>query len=113
MQLRVAEIKKVTDRISLFTLTGEGALPAYTAGAHLDFDLGKSGTRSYSLIDFEPVEDHPQAYHIAVQAEPEGDGGSLAMHALASGSQIAASEPKNSFELHAGGCPVRCDHGAT
>jgi len=48
----------------------------------------------------------PGAYHIAVQAEPDGDGGSLAMHKLKIEDEITATEPKNSFELHDGDAPA-------
>ncbi len=107
MKLEVADTKDITDRIRMFTLTRvDGDLPGYTAGAHLDFDLGEVGTRSYSLVDFAPRVDIPGAYHVAVQAEPDGDGGSLAMHKLAIGSTVEATEPKNSFELHEGNAPA-------
>ena len=108
MQLNITQIENITDRIRLFALTAlDGAdLPGYTAGAHLDFDLGAVGTRSYSLIDFTPIADTPRVYHIAVQAEPEGDGGSLAMHALDIGDTLTATDPKNSFELHEDNIPA-------
>ena len=108
MLLQVAEIKDVTDRIKLFSLISAdaGDLPGYTAGSHLDFDLGSVGTRSYSLIDFVPTVPIPGAYHVAVQGEQDGDGGSLAMHQLQVGDQVKATEPKNSFELHEGDAPA-------
>jgi len=107
MQLQIAEAKDITDRVKLFTLTRvDGDLPGYTAGAHLDFDLGDIGTRSYSLVDFVPTVATPGAYHIAVQAEPDGDGGSLAMHNLAIGDTVEAGDPKNSFELHTSDAPA-------
>ncbi|MBD3665326.1 PDR/VanB family oxidoreductase [Sulfitobacter aestuariivivens] len=108
MQLEIAEARDITDRVRLFTLVrSDGAdLPEYTAGAHVDFDLGDVGTRSYSLIDFVPIAPLPGAYHIAVQAEHEGDGGSLAMHKLAVGETIKASAPKNSFALHESNAPA-------
>ncbi len=106
MKLHVTAIKNVTNRIRLFTLTGTGALPRYTAGAHLDFDLGDVGVRSYSLVDFDPIKDQLDAYHIAVQLEPEGDGGSQAMHALNVGDTVSVTAPKNSFNLHVSDAPA-------
>jgi vanillate O-demethylase ferredoxin subunit len=106
MELRVSAVKDITDRVRQLTLTGSGPLPSYTAGAHLDFDLGTLGTRSYSLVDFGPIAAAPTAYEIAVQAEPDGDGGSLAMHALSVGDTVRATSPKNSFELHDGEAPA-------
>ncbi|WP_238475525.1 PDR/VanB family oxidoreductase [Rhodophyticola sp. CCM32] len=55
------------------------------------------GARSYSLIRWPEHAD--DRLHIAVQAEPEGTGGSKAMHALEAGGEIALSDPKNSFAL--------------
>ena len=80
-------------------------LPAYTPGAHLDFDLGEQGIRSYSLIDW-PGNSEPQAYTIAVQREDDGQGGSQAMHDLAVGAHITATEPRNDFALDTGSAPV-------
>ena len=107
MKLNISQIQDVTDRIRLFSLIAAdaGDLPGYTPGAHIDVDLGAVGIRSYSLVDFVPTVPVPGAYHIAVQVEPDGDGGSLAMHALKTGDQIEATDPKNSFELHTGDAP--------
>lgn len=108
MRLKITAIEPVTERISLFTLVmADGSdLPPYDAGAHLDFDLGDVGTRSYSLVDFVPLLGAPETYKIAVQREPGGDGGSLAMHGLSVGDHIQTTEPKNSFELHNGNAPA-------
>ncbi|MCR9134783.1 MAG: PDR/VanB family oxidoreductase [Alphaproteobacteria bacterium] len=81
------------------------ALPDYTPGAHLDFDLGAAGTRSYSLIDW-PGDRDLATYRIAVQKEDAGQGGSLAMHALQVGDQVSATSPSNDFELIPGETPV-------
>lgn len=98
--LVITAIRDETDRIRVFDLAAAegGDLPRYTAGAHLTFDLGDLGTRSYSLIDW-PDEDDPARYTIAVQREDEGDGGSKAMHALQVGDSITVDGPKNDFEL--------------
>lgn len=103
--LSVTAIRGETDRIRVFELGAADAraLPGYTAGAHLTFDLGDLGTRSYSLIDW-PDQTTPERYTIAVQREEAGDGGSRAMHALRVGDTVRADGPKNDFELrdHAG-----------
>ena len=108
MDLKVSQVDEVTERVRMirFVHAGGGHLPGYTPGAHLDFDLGGAGTRSYSLVDFTPPGKIPDAYRIAVQVEPEGGGGSRAMHALAPGDTVEATAPKNSFELHAGDAPA-------
>lgn len=107
-RLKVQKIEPVTDRISMFTLVDAdgGALPAYAPGAHIDIDLGEVGTRSYSLVDLEPQGDAPETYRLAIQREDEGDGGSRAMHGLAEGDTITASEPKDDFHLHRGEVPA-------
>jgi ferredoxin-NADP reductase len=88
----------LTDKISAFALLpDDGKIPDWTAGAHIDVDLGLHGKRSYSLIRWPQTAD--DMLHIAVQAEPDGTGGSQAMHALEVGTRIYLSEPKNSFSL--------------
>lgn len=100
LKLVVESLEDVTDRIRVFSLVAaEGRLPAYQPGAHLTFDLGEVGERSYSLIDFVQAADPPERYRIAVQAEPDGDGGSLRMHRLAKGDVLSAMDPKNDFSL--------------
>ncbi|TNF57565.1 MAG: oxidoreductase, partial [Rhodobacteraceae bacterium] len=104
LTLNIAGISDETDRIRVFELTPAGAeaLPAWTPGAHLCFDLGPAGSRSYSLIAWPGQQDG--RYRIAVQREDEGSGGSKAMHGLKPGDRLTATPPKNDFELgdHAG-----------
>ncbi len=91
-------------RVMAFKDVAGQKLPEYTPGAHLDFDLGEKGTRSYSLIDW--PETDPETYTIAVQREDEGTGGSQAMHNLAVGTVVKVTEPRNDFELSSGAAPV-------
>lgn len=106
--LIVKKTESVTERVRLFELGAEDGqtLPAYQAGAHLDFEVDGVGTRSYSLVDFESPGDAPATYRIAVQREEAGDGGSIAMHRLAVGDRIVASAPKNDFSLSDDDAPV-------
>ena len=101
LTLKIAALRDETDRIRVFDLIARdgGSLPSYTPGAHLDFDLGDLGTRSYSLIDWPDDEDTTHHYQIAVQREDDGDGGSKRMHSLAVGDVVAAKGPENDFEL--------------
>ena len=64
LALRVARIAAVTPRIKSVELVAAdgGALPAFTAGAHIDVALGNGETRSYSLLN-DPTE--TQRYAIA------------------------------------------------
>ena len=106
--LKVEKIEPITKRINLFTLVSADGEPlaAYEAGAHIDFDLGDAGTRSYSLIDFPPPAAEIATYQIAVQREDDGQGGSLAMHKLAIGDTIKTTPPKNDFRLQEGPNPA-------
>ena len=101
MDLTLDSITDRTDRIREFRFVAPDGAPlqAWSAGAHVDFDLGGTGTRSYSLIDWGGDTSNPEAYVIAVQREDQGEGGSKAMHALPVGSTISCEAPKNDFEL--------------
>ena len=97
----VVEVTALTDRISSLTIAAVdgGALPGWEAGAHVEFDVA-SGSRAYSLVSFDPVQNDPTRYRIAVQREDDGTGGSLAMHSLNVGDKIAFSAPKNDFAIN-------------
>lgn len=101
LDLIVNDVASVTDRIVMLTFRAAhgGALPAYHAGAHLDFDLGDLGIRSYSLTDFSVSTSEPVSYRIVVQKEDNGQGGSRFMHRLQKGDSLTASTPKNDFRL--------------
>ncbi|TDK47434.1 PDR/VanB family oxidoreductase [Antarcticimicrobium luteum] len=100
-ELIIDGIRDETDTIREFTLRAadDGALPAHGAGAHLKFDLGAIGTRSYSLIDWPG--DAPGTLRIAVQREDGGQGGSRHMHSLQPGDRLRAETPDNDFPLGA------------
>lgn len=104
LSLEITAFRAETGRIGVFELrAADGAvLPGWQAGAHLDFDLGPLGLRSYSLIDWQAPAGPPTSYTIAVQREDEGDGGSKRMHALAVGDRLPASLPRNDFPLEDG-----------
>lgn len=108
LKLVLTEDRNETDRIRVmrFTDASGGTLPGYSAGAHIDFDLGDKGKRSYSLIDWSPAPNGPESYTVAVQREEDGLGGSKTMHGLEIGSTIEAAGPINDFELREGPGPV-------
>jgi vanillate O-demethylase ferredoxin subunit len=99
--LRVT-VKSMTDEapgIRSFELVAQdgGALPAFTAGAHIDVMIPGGPTRQYSLCN-NPLERH--RYLIAVLRNPAGRGGSVAMHEQVSvGDVIDISAPRNQFAL--------------
>jgi vanillate O-demethylase ferredoxin subunit len=73
------------------------ALPAFTAGAHIDVFLPNGLLRQYSLCN-NPEETH--RYLIGVLRDPASRGGSQAMHALVNeGDVLQISAPKNHFPL--------------
>jgi vanillate O-demethylase ferredoxin subunit len=76
-----------------------GALPAFTAGAHVDVHLPGGLVRQYSLSN-DPAETH--RYVLGVLREAESRGGSKAVHEqLAPGQTLQVSAPKNHFPLAA------------
>jgi vanillate monooxygenase ferredoxin subunit len=73
------------------------ALPAFTAGSHIDVFLPGGLIRQYSLCN-PPGETH--RYVIGVLRDPTSRGGSQAMHDLVNeGDVLQISAPKNHFEL--------------
>jgi ferredoxin-NADP reductase len=88
-------------RIDFVTADGR-ALPGYQAGAHIGLELPGVGLRKYSLINTTVGADAtraPQSYRLGVRLEPDGGGGSRAIHALNVGDVISAEAPKNDFAL--------------
>ena len=72
------------------------ALPAWTAGSHIDLVLPSGLTRQYSLCG-EPGD--TQRLRIAVLLEPNGRGGSREVHGLRLGQKVTIRGPRNAFEL--------------
>lgn len=97
--VRVARKQAETDDICSFELVDPagGALPAFTAGAHIDVHLPDGAIRQYSLCN-DPSERH--RYCIAVLREPASRGGSRAMHeAVAQDGLLRIGAPRNLFAL--------------
>ena len=105
-QFFVKNRENLTDRIVAFTLMPKAPFTSepWSAGAHIDIDLGPLGSRSYSLITW-PNENSAN-YQIAVQREDQGLGGSQAVHAFKTGQSVIVSPPKNSFALIDDDLPV-------
>lgn len=100
-ELQLIRREMRTDRIVelVFRAKDGAGLAEYAPGAHLRFALGALGDRAYSLVDPAPCTEG--TCRVAVQLEPDGTGGSQAMHALQPGDVIAAEGPKNDFALGA------------
>ena len=97
--VRVARKQTEADGICSLELVlpSGAALPAFTAGSHIDVQLPGGLTRQYSLCN-NPSQAH--RYVIAVLRDPASRGGSEAVHALVKeGDTLHISVPKNHFPL--------------
>lgn len=76
-------------------------------GSHIQVAVldtqGQLKLNHYSLINAPHQSQH---YHIAVQAEESGAGGSLFMHRLKAGDTVHVSAQKNDFLLHESAAPI-------
>lgn len=99
LRVRVNAVTREAEDIRSFELVAAGgeALPAFTAGAHVDVHIRDGLLRQYSLCN-DPRERH--RYLIAVLQEADGRGGSLAMHGeVGPGDRLTISAPRNNFPL--------------
>jgi vanillate O-demethylase ferredoxin subunit len=99
--LHVRVAKKSAEALDICTFelvdVAGGALPAFSAGSHIDVHLPNGITRQYSLCN-DPAESH--RYLIGVLKDPATRGGSQAMHELVNeGDLLEISTPKNHFPL--------------
>jgi ferredoxin-NADP reductase len=100
LELKVTRIEAATPRIRLLELApvAGSALPAFTAGAHIDLDMPNGEARSYSLLN-DPGETH--RYVLGVLREIESTGGSAYVHdAVRVGDVLKAAPPSNDFQLY-------------
>jgi ferredoxin-NADP reductase len=91
-------VRALSPSIRLFEIVPDGGAASWSPGSHLDVSVmidGRAEVRSYSLVG----EPDGKAYRIAVKCDPQGRGGSQAMHRLVPGARISLSSPKNHFEL--------------
>lgn len=73
------------------------ALPAFSAGSHIDVQVPGGPVRQYSLCN-DAAENH--RYRIAVLRDANSRGGSAAMHdVVREGDTLTISEPRNHFPL--------------
>lgn len=101
MDLQVAAKAQVATDTWCFTLRDlhGAALPLFTAGAHLTVQTPAGMRRNYSLCS-DPFD--RSLYQIGVKRDGQGRGGSVSMaDDLQEGDIVAASAPRNNFELDA------------
>lgn len=100
IRLKVNQIREIAkDIIEIEWVSAEAdvLLPAFTAGAHLEFQFKEEMYRSYSLAN-DPQERH--RYVIAVHLSAESQGGSRHVHQfLKRGDCCSATVPRNHFPL--------------
>ena len=99
LSVRVARKQREALDIESFELVAAdgAALPAFTAGAHVDVHLPGGLVRQYSLCN-SPGETH--RYQMAVLRDAHSRGGSQAMHDLVhEGDTLQISPPRNHFAL--------------
>ena len=97
--LSVAKREYLTPQILSLHLqrSDKSALPAYRGGAHIYIQISGQLCRAYSLCGDPAQRDH---YEIAVKLEPCGQGGSKALHQMATpNATLQVSAPYNMFEL--------------
>ncbi|WIA99319.1 PDR/VanB family oxidoreductase [Curtobacterium sp. MCBA15_012] len=101
LRLRVAARREVaTDVVALdLAATGDTPLPDWEPGAHLDLEVTPGTERQYSLVGATRA----GHWRIAVLREPDGRGGSAAVHdALAVGTEVLVGGPRNHFGFDPG-----------
>ena len=99
LQLRIARKDRIARDIFAFELRDPagGELPPFTGGAHVALRLPNGLARKYALCNAPAERDR---YLIAVQREPAGRGGSVALaDDLGEGDQLCATPPVNNFVL--------------
>jgi ferredoxin-NADP reductase len=95
--LQVTAREDLAEGVVGLTLRGEGDLPAWEPGAHVDLSLGNGLVRPYSLCGDPAVRD---AWRLAVLREPSGRGGSAYVHdELRVGDRVPVTGPRNNFPL--------------
>jgi ferredoxin-NADP reductase/ferredoxin len=99
IRVEVSKVEKMTPDVAKYefrSLNGS-ALPAWTAGAHLDVLVAPEYLRQFSMSG-NPADG--ATYQIAVLREDAGRGGSALLHRIfAPGRKVFISKPINHFEL--------------
>lgn len=99
LELQLRQIRLEAEGIASFELARPDgqALPAITAGAHLDIHLPNGLRRSYSISSAPDIRSH---YRITVKRDAASRGGSDWLHDNARvGMRVVAGEPRNNFAL--------------
>jgi ferredoxin-NADP reductase len=94
--VRVVRKEQLAQGVVGLTLAGD-ALPSWTPGTHIDLHLPGGLVRQYSLCG-DPADSGN--WRVAVLREPDGRGGSVAVHDLvAEGDTLTVGDQRNHFPL--------------
>ncbi|MBW0102709.1 PDR/VanB family oxidoreductase [Pseudonocardia sp. KRD291] len=95
-QVLVTQARHEAEGVLSLRLRGDGPLPAWTAGAHVDLVLPSGLVRQYSLCG---ETDDPE-YTVAVLHDADGRGGSAEIHTSGLvGRRLLIRGPRNRFAL--------------
>lgn len=100
LRARLTAIRYAAEGIHLyeFSPVDGGALPAFTAGAHVDLHLPNGLIRQYSLCN---AQDETHRYVVGIKRDPASRGGSTYIHdQLKVGTVLQLGAPRNHFDLH-------------
>jgi ferredoxin-NADP reductase/predicted pyridoxine 5'-phosphate oxidase superfamily flavin-nucleotide-binding protein len=104
LEVIITGIRQLTPEVRAFELRRADYtdLPVAPAGSHIEvpvpFSDGRRETRAYSIASNPARQD---VYEIAVRQDPDGDGGSQAIHeGYALGQKVRIGVPRNGFSLH-------------
>lgn len=81
----------------------KGSFIGFEPGCHVDVMLENDLVKQYSVWEWSTQGDE---LSVAVKLEPQGNGGSIAMHKLIEGQEVNLSQPRNNFVLKDNGIPV-------
>ncbi|MCY0964697.1 PDR/VanB family oxidoreductase [Parathalassolituus penaei] len=99
IQVQVQHKTRLADDIVGLQLqaTDGSALPAFSAGAHIDLHLPNGQIRQYSLANDPQVS---AFYELGILLDPTSRGGSCCVHQdIQAGDQLHISQPRNLFAL--------------
>jgi vanillate O-demethylase ferredoxin subunit len=105
IEVLVAEKREEAQGICTFELVAKdgAALPAFSAGAHIDVHIADGLVRQYSLCNQADGKGDAGGYRhylIGVLRDPKSRGGSAALHShIAQGDILRISPPRNHFPL--------------
>ena len=101
---KLVKKQQLSEDICNFTFRAvQGCFTGFEPGCHVDVMLDNDLVRQYSVWEWNA---QGNELSIAVKIELQGNGGSIAMHALKEGQEVNLSQPRNNFALKHNSRPV-------